>query len=222
MRRATRQLELTSPPTWGGRREGAGRKPAPGRPRAPHRRRPAHDPRSPAHVTLRACTSVPSLRRDDVFGAVRSAFTNASRRVPDHTFQRAERSRPSARRRRRPHRAPSRRARTHHSRRQDHQSHARPSRQGLGRSFSCASARHAARGPERSGVHPAEFPQTSARRSRARSAVVRSVVHGVADVGRPTIRATSRRIGADMAGCRRLAAAWPRRRRRGSTPPSMI
>jgi putative transposase len=78
--RTPRQLELTSPPTWGGRRKGAGRKPAPGRRRAPHRRRAVHDPRCPVHVTLRASDSLPSLRRDDVFGAVRSAFTRASRR----------------------------------------------------------------------------------------------------------------------------------------------
>src|SRR5262245_34586554 len=79
MRRTARQLELPTPPTWGGRREGAGRKPAPGRRRAPHRRRIAHDQRCPLHVTLRACSNLPSLRRNDVFGAVRSAFTKASK-----------------------------------------------------------------------------------------------------------------------------------------------
>jgi putative transposase len=79
MRRRARQLELAAPPTWGGRREGAGRKPAPGRRRVPHRRRALHDPRCPVHVTLRARAGLPPLRRDDVFGAVRAAFTRVSK-----------------------------------------------------------------------------------------------------------------------------------------------
>ena len=71
-------MELPSPPTWGGRRAGAGRRPAPGRRRVPHCRRGAHDHRSPVHVTLRACETVPSLRRDDVFAATRAAFAKTS------------------------------------------------------------------------------------------------------------------------------------------------
>jgi putative transposase len=78
MKRVPRQLELPAPPTWGGRRDGAGRKPAPGRPRVPHRRRAFHDGRCPAHVTLRACSDLPSLRRHDVFRAVSSAVGRAS------------------------------------------------------------------------------------------------------------------------------------------------
>ena len=72
-----RQLELT-PPTWGGRREGAGRKPSRGRRRVAHRRRAPHDRRCPVHVTLRASACLPSLRRPDVFGSMRSAFARAS------------------------------------------------------------------------------------------------------------------------------------------------
>ena len=79
MKRAPRQLELHAPPTWGGRRAGAGRKPAPGRRRVRHRRRAVHDGRCPAHVTLRARGDLPSLRRDDVFGAVRAALVKGSR-----------------------------------------------------------------------------------------------------------------------------------------------
>jgi putative transposase len=75
---AGRQLELPTPPTWGGRRDGAGRKPS-GRRRVPHVRREVHDRRCPAHVTLRARDGMPSLRRGDVFVAVRAAFAKASR-----------------------------------------------------------------------------------------------------------------------------------------------
>ena len=76
MKRASRQFELLKRP-WGGRRT-AGRKPAPGRGYVPHRRRPAHDPRCPVHATLRVHADLPSLRRDDVFGATRAALARAS------------------------------------------------------------------------------------------------------------------------------------------------
>jgi putative transposase len=78
MRRHTRQLELPSAPSWGGRRAGAGRKPAPGRRRVAHTRRVAHDRNCPVHVTLRASDAVPSLRRGDVFAAARAALAKAS------------------------------------------------------------------------------------------------------------------------------------------------
>jgi putative transposase len=78
MRDRGRQLNLPAPRTWGGRRDGAGRKPAPGRRRVSHRRRAAHDRHCPVHVTLRASDSIPSLRREDVFGAVRRSFGTAS------------------------------------------------------------------------------------------------------------------------------------------------
>jgi len=81
MRYRARQLALAlpSPPSWGGRRAGAGRKPAPGRRRMSHSRRAAHDRRCPVHVTLRACETLPSLRRDDVFAAARAAFAKTSK-----------------------------------------------------------------------------------------------------------------------------------------------
>jgi len=74
----TRQLELPSPPTWGGRRAGAGRKPSPGRRCVPHRLRPVHDGHCPVHVTLRARGGLPSLRREDILGVIRRAFGDAS------------------------------------------------------------------------------------------------------------------------------------------------
>jgi REP element-mobilizing transposase RayT len=77
VRRQGRQLELVVR-TWGGRREGAGRKPGPGRRHVPHRRRERHDPRCPAHVTLRAAAGLPSLRGAQVFPAVRDALAAAS------------------------------------------------------------------------------------------------------------------------------------------------
>jgi len=77
MKRAPRQLELRVR-TWGGRRRGAGRKPAAGRRSTPHRRRPAHDPRCPAHVTLRTRSGLPTLRSDPVFSAVQRALARSS------------------------------------------------------------------------------------------------------------------------------------------------
>jgi putative transposase len=77
MNRAGRQFELPTPPTWGGRRDGAGRKPS-GRRRVPHVRRAVHDGRCPVHVTLRASDGIPSLRRGDIFVVVRAAFAEAS------------------------------------------------------------------------------------------------------------------------------------------------
>jgi REP element-mobilizing transposase RayT len=76
--RASRQIELTLP-TWGGRRKGAGRKPGPGRPSVPHRRRALHEPRCPAHVTLRASSGVVSLRSERIVESVRSGLVTACR-----------------------------------------------------------------------------------------------------------------------------------------------
>jgi REP element-mobilizing transposase RayT len=75
--RTASQLELPIR-SWGGRRPGAGRKSAPGRRDVPHRRRGVHDPRCPAHVTLRARPGLPSLRGDAVFAAVRAALAASS------------------------------------------------------------------------------------------------------------------------------------------------
>jgi len=54
-------LELTSPPRWGGARPGAGRKPGPFR-RDPHLRRAPLASRHPCHVTLKVRSDIPSLR----------------------------------------------------------------------------------------------------------------------------------------------------------------
>lgn len=72
------QLELR-PRTWGGRRPGAGRKPSGRRVGVPHRLRPDHVPRHPVHVTLRAQADLPSLRRDQLFQALRHSLAQGSR-----------------------------------------------------------------------------------------------------------------------------------------------
>ena len=74
---STKQLALPIR-TWGGRREGAGRKPGPGRRAVPHRRRVPHDRHCPAHVTLRACRALPSLRNRRLFTITRRALGAAS------------------------------------------------------------------------------------------------------------------------------------------------
>ena len=76
------QLELR-PRTWGGARTGAGRKPSQGRRGVPHRRRERHEARCPVHVTLRATPTLPSLRADRVFPALRGALARSSR----HAFR---------------------------------------------------------------------------------------------------------------------------------------
>ncbi len=74
-----RQLALPVPNTWGGRRPDAGRKPRGLRPNVSHRTRPYHDASRPAHVTLRARSGLPSLRRQRVFGALRESIRLAQR-----------------------------------------------------------------------------------------------------------------------------------------------
>ncbi len=74
-----RQLLLSLPNTWGGRRRGAGRKPRGPRPNVSHRIRPYHDAAHPTHVTLRARSALPSLRGMRVFGALREAIRLAQR-----------------------------------------------------------------------------------------------------------------------------------------------
>ena len=66
------------PFNWGGRRKGAGRKPEPGRRTVPHRARELHDRNCPAHVTLRACAGLPSLRQGPLVGTARRALAAAS------------------------------------------------------------------------------------------------------------------------------------------------
>jgi len=65
--------------THGGARPGAGRKRHGLRPGVLHRVRPQHEPRHPAHVTLRAAALPTSLRTARVFSAVRDALGCASR-----------------------------------------------------------------------------------------------------------------------------------------------
>ncbi len=74
-----RQLPLSLPNAWGGRRPGAGRKRRGPRPNVAHRIRPYHDAAHPAHVTLRARAALPSLRGMRVFGALRETIARAQR-----------------------------------------------------------------------------------------------------------------------------------------------
>jgi len=79
MARPPRQLELPSPPTWGGARLGAGRPPIANQRRCvPHRVRIEHNPTFPVHLTLRAGRHIPSLRSVRLFGAVRDSIARAS------------------------------------------------------------------------------------------------------------------------------------------------
>jgi len=78
MRRQSIQLELR-PRTWGGKRRGAGRKPSGRKVGVPHRTRAAHDARHPVHVTLRASQGLPSLRMEPLFPAIRRGLAEASR-----------------------------------------------------------------------------------------------------------------------------------------------
>ena len=74
------RMKLSVPFTWGGKRKGAGRPLAPGRrPSVPHRARPGHKTAHPVHVTLRACSGIPSLRSPRAFPAVKRALSAASR-----------------------------------------------------------------------------------------------------------------------------------------------
>ncbi len=74
-----RQLSLSIPPGWGGRRPGAGRK-AGRRPLVLHRARGEHKGRYPVHVTLRARREVGSLRGARLYGCLEAAIAAASRR----------------------------------------------------------------------------------------------------------------------------------------------
>jgi putative transposase len=78
-----RQPQLALPlSSWGGRRPGAGRKPGPGRKGlVPRGRRPDHDRNHPAHITLRAASSVPDLRAQRPFRAVRGCLIRLARRA---------------------------------------------------------------------------------------------------------------------------------------------
>ena len=76
---ATRDATTRTPAAnLGWKRDGAGRKPKASRRAVPHARRSPHDPRCPAHVTLRACSGVPSLRDERLLPTLRTALRAAS------------------------------------------------------------------------------------------------------------------------------------------------
>jgi putative transposase len=78
MRRTWQQQKLRFR-TRGGSRPRAGRKRLPGRGRVAHRPRPEHKKANPVHVTLRAGSRLPSLRKQVVFGELRFAIGKTAR-----------------------------------------------------------------------------------------------------------------------------------------------
>jgi REP element-mobilizing transposase RayT len=73
----TKQLELSFPPSWGGKRKRAGRKLGV-RPATPHRARGDHRQAHPVHVTMRS--TFRPLRHAFVFPTLRDAIAAANRR----------------------------------------------------------------------------------------------------------------------------------------------
>jgi REP-associated tyrosine transposase len=64
----------------GGKRKGAGRKPKRGRAGSPHQPRPVIKPYHPVHVVMRVVPAVGSLRRRDLYKAMRNATITAALR----------------------------------------------------------------------------------------------------------------------------------------------
>jgi len=64
----------------GGKRKGAGRKPKRGRAGSPHKPRPVIKPYQPVHVVMRVVPAVGTLRRRDMYKAMRNATITAALR----------------------------------------------------------------------------------------------------------------------------------------------
>src|SRR3954467_4757163 len=64
----------------GGKRKGAGRKPKRGRAGSPHKSRPVIKPYQPVHVVMRVVPAVGSLRRRELYKAMRNATITAALR----------------------------------------------------------------------------------------------------------------------------------------------
>ena len=64
----------------GGKRPGAGRKPKGTRAGSPHKRRPKLSPHNPVHVVLRAIAALGSLRKRDMYKALREATLAVAKR----------------------------------------------------------------------------------------------------------------------------------------------
>ena len=78
-KRRAKQLEMTFPSSWGGKRARAGRKRIkPGRPCMPHRTRAGHRNAHPVHVTMRVRAGLGTLRDAEILGDVREAIRKAS------------------------------------------------------------------------------------------------------------------------------------------------
>jgi REP element-mobilizing transposase RayT len=73
---STRQIEIKFR-TWGGKRRGAGAKPKGEKALVTHASRPRFEKVTPAHVTLRVRSGLPSLRSSRRFAAIRRSFSVA-------------------------------------------------------------------------------------------------------------------------------------------------
>ncbi len=78
--RNSRQLSITFPNRWGGKRPGAGRKRLAKRKRVRHRTRPKLASRFPVHVTMRVKHDVRRLRNFKMCAVLRRAFVAGCRR----------------------------------------------------------------------------------------------------------------------------------------------
>ena len=159
MTRAPCQLELVIR-TWGGRRRGAGRKPAPERPSPAHRRRAPHDPRCPAHVTLRARPACLRCGAPLFAGSTRLR-RGLPRLFPPPSVHRPIRSSPSAGGGGHADEARARRAGPRGTRPRSDQPRAAPARKRVGRALPCPRAEDAAGGPKRARVRPPELQEAS-------------------------------------------------------------
>ena len=78
--RKPKQLDLSLPGTWGGRRAGAGRKPKGERAGVSHRPRVRVANRNPVHVTIKVASDVPNLRGRRLSRLLFSIFEQAAER----------------------------------------------------------------------------------------------------------------------------------------------
>ena len=188
------QLELESPPRWGGTRPCAGRKPGPSR-HDPHRRRAPLASRHPCHLTLKVKKEVPPLRTAKLVAELERSWREACDR---------------------------RRFRlVHYSIQSDHVHMIVEA--GSARDLACGLETIAVRSPERDRLRATERapPHREADRAPARDhasgpGVVGAVVLGLAKRRPAGPRSTRCRSAPHLASQRRLAQAWTHRHQRDS------
>ena len=199
----------------GGARLGAGRKPAGRTPGVPHRARPVHDRRRPVHVTVRAVRGLPSLRAHRIFRAIRGGLACSSSAhfhivhftvQTNHLHLLVEARRHA--------RAVARDAGARHSPGEGDQPADRTRRPRVVRSFPLPRAANAPRGPERSDLRFAQWPEASRDRARDRSLLLGGVVRRVAPSDSSSSRGDAGAAADDLVASRRLAAQRADRNRR--------